>query len=102
VLSYKDGSIRGHVSFKDENLHRDRPLQAGISQRFERGCWSTSRDIDPNGDFLIEGLEPGEYQVSILSETKTIVVDCDSESRVSFVIDLNARIDRDDFNDVWR
>ena len=91
VLSYKNGSIRGHVAFNRENLDYDRPLQAGISHGSERRSWSTSTEIDPNGDFLIDGLAPGEYKISILSETKTIVVDNDSESRISFVIDRNAQ-----------
>ena len=91
VLSYKNGSIRGHVTFNRENLDYDRPLQAGISHGSERGSWSTSTEIDPNGDFFIDGLAAGEYEISILSETKTIVVDNDSESRISFVIDQNAR-----------
>lgn len=56
-----------------------------------RGSWSTSTEINPNGDFFIDGLAAGEYQISILSETKTIVVDKDSESRISFVIDRNPR-----------
>ena len=95
VLSYKNGSIRGHVTFNRENLNYDRPLQAGISRGSERGSWSTSTEIDPNGDFFIDGLAAGEYEISILSETKTIVVDNDSESRISFVIERNARSNRD-------
>jgi hypothetical protein len=87
VLSYKNGSIRGHVTFNREDLDYDEGLQAGISYQIERGVRSTSTEIDPNGDFFIDGLAPGDYEISILSETKTIVVDKDSESRVSFVID---------------
>jgi hypothetical protein len=95
VLSYKNGSIRGHVTFNREDLDYDREFHAGISHRLERGCWSTSAEIDPNGDFFIDGLAPGEYEISILSETKTVVVEKDSESRVSFVIERNARGNRD-------
>ena len=103
MVSYKNGSIRGHVSLKGENLHRDRPLDAGISHRTEGGgCWSTSTEIDPNGDFFIDGLAAGEYQISIFSETKTVVVDRDSESRVSFEVDLNSSRSRDNFDDVYR
>ncbi|HKA18202.1 MAG TPA: hypothetical protein VKN18_07790, partial [Blastocatellia bacterium] len=57
--------------------------------RSERGGWSTSTEIDPNGDFFFDGLAPGEYEISILSETKTVLVDNDSESIVSFVVDPN-------------
>jgi hypothetical protein len=91
VLSYKNGSIRGHVTFNRENLDYDRELRARISYGSEKGSWSTSTEIDPNGDFFFDGLAAGEYEISILSETKTIVVDNDSESRISFVIDRNAR-----------
>ncbi|HKA19114.1 MAG TPA: hypothetical protein VKN18_12565, partial [Blastocatellia bacterium] len=79
VLSYRNGSIRGHVTFKQKNLNFDRQLKAGISHRSERGGWSTSTEIDPNGDFFFDGLAPGEYEISILSETKTVLVDNDSE-----------------------
>ena len=91
VLSYKNGCIRGHVTFNRENLDYERPPRAGISHGSERGSWSTSTEIDPNGDFFIDGLAPGEYKISVLSETKTIVVDNDFESRISFVIDRNPR-----------
>ena len=91
VLSYKNGCIRGHVTYKRENLDCD---EAGISYRTGRGSrCSTSTEIDPNGDFFIDGLAPGEYEISILSETKSIVVDNDCESRISFVIDRNAPSD---------
>ncbi len=91
VLSYKNGCIRGHVTYKRENLDCDK---AGIFHRSERGSWSTSTDIDPNGDFFIDGLAPGEYEISILSETKSVVVDNDSESSISFVIGMRES-DRD-------
>jgi protocatechuate 3,4-dioxygenase beta subunit len=110
VLSYQNGSIRGHVTFKREDLDSDPQLKAHISHRSE-SSWPRSANIDPNGDFFVDGLAPGEYEVSILSSaydlevvkgvhrlrrtrnegTKTIVVDKDSESRISFVIDGNAR-----------
>jgi hypothetical protein len=86
VLSYRNGSIRGHVTFEQKYVDSDLPQQAGISHQSERSSWSTSIDIDPNGDFFIDGLAPGEYEISILSESKTIVVDEDSESRISFAI----------------
>jgi len=89
VLSYRNGSIRGHVTFTQKYLDWDRRLKAGISHQSERSNWSTSTEIDPNGDFLIDGLAPGEYEISVLSETKTVVVDKDSESKVSFVVDPN-------------
>jgi hypothetical protein len=89
--SYKNGSIREVVTFSRENLDYDRPLQAGISMD-RRGAVGPRRlRLIPTANSLIDGLAAGEYEISILSETKTIVVDNDSESRISFVIDRNAR-----------
>ena len=102
VVSYHNGSIRGQATITGGKLDSDTRLRAGISRRGEKGSsWSTSREVDANGNFSIEGLDPGEYEISIydemrsLSETKTVIVNKDSESVISFVIDLSAIKKRD-------
>jgi hypothetical protein len=97
VLLYKNGSIRGHVTSARGKLDSDTRLKAGISQRSEKSRWSTSTEVDVNGNFLMDGLEAGEYairiygEMGVLSETKTVIVNSDSETKVSFVIDLSAK-----------
>ena len=86
VLSYRNGSIRGHVTFKQKNLDSGRQLRAVILPRSDSCSSPTSTEIDPNGDFFIDGLAAGEYRVLIISEMKTIVVHEDSESSISFVM----------------
>ena len=95
VLLYKNGSIRGRVTISRGTLDSDTPLHAGISHRHEKGSWSTSTQVDVNGNFLMDGLEPGEYTVGGISETKTVIVNKDSETKISFVIDLSAKRERD-------
>lgn len=96
VLLYKNGSIRGHVDIAREQLDSHWRLDAGISYHTTKGSsCSTSTEVDPNGDFFIDGLEPGEYQISILSQTKSVIVSNDSEARVSFVIDPNESFNQD-------
>ena len=89
VLLYKNGSIRGHVEIAREQLASHWRLRAGISYHTGKASCSTSTEVDPNGDFFMDGLEPGEYEISILSQTKSVIVSNDSEARVSFVIDPN-------------
>jgi hypothetical protein len=102
ILLYKGGSIRGHVTIARGKLDSDTPLSAGISQYTNNGGgWSTSRELDVNGNFLMDGLEPGEYEISIddrsgrMPQTKTVIVNKDSETKISFVIDLSASKKRD-------
>jgi len=97
VLLYKNGKIRGHVSISRGKLDPNTRLQADIRRRADKGSsWGSSMEVDPNGNFSIEGLDPGEYEISIydemrsFSETKTVIVNKDSETGISFVIDLTA------------
>jgi hypothetical protein len=102
VLLYKNGSIRGHATITSGKPDLNTRLHAGISRQDERGSsWSTSREVDANGDFSIDGLDPGKYEISIyddmrgFSETKSVTVSKDSETRVSFVIDLSSNKKKD-------
>lgn len=102
VVSYHNGSIRGHATIARGELDPEARLQAGISKQTEKGSsWGTSMEVDANGDFSIEGLDPGEYEISIYDEmrrffeTKRVIVSKDSETSVSFVIDLSTKKKRD-------
>ena len=99
VLAYKNSRIRGHVDFKGGVLPQGKRLYAGIGRA--DGSWSgLGAEVDADGNFLIEWLEPGDYRVLIetyqvatvtLSDVKTIHLDKDSEARVSFVVDLGGK-----------
>jgi hypothetical protein len=97
VLSYKNGSIRGHVNMMGVKLDSGARLSSGISWHTANAGWSTSTEVDANGNFAIDGLEPGEYSISVsdrmrsFSQTKTVIVKNDFETSVLFVIDASAR-----------
>jgi hypothetical protein len=97
VLAYKNGSIRGHVNIIGAKLDWGTRFSAGISWHTANAGWSTSREVDANGNFAIDGLESGEYWISVsdrmdsFSQTKTVIVKNDSETSVLFVIDASAR-----------
>jgi hypothetical protein len=101
VVVYHNGSVRGHANIARGKLDPDAHLHAGISKEERGGSWSTSMEVDPNGNFSIEGLDPGEYEISISDDmrtffgTKRVIVNKDSETRLSFVIDLSANNKRD-------
>jgi hypothetical protein len=50
--------------------------------------------LDANGDFILEGLEPGDYRVSIrerssrLSETKVVTLKKNEQASVSFFLEF--------------
>jgi hypothetical protein len=81
-------------------LDSDMRLIAAL-RNAQKGAWATSTEVDANGSFSVEGLDPGEYEVSIyddmrsFSETKRVIVNKDSETRISFVIDLSTIKKRD-------
>lgn len=97
VAAYKGGSIKGQIIFKGGNLHPETVLNAYFSKSSKRSNWSTSRSVDVNGHFSIDGLEAGDYQIRIADSShssitlfKNVRVDKNSEAKISFVIDLSA------------
>jgi len=56
--------------------------------------------LDANGDFTLEGLEPGEYEIQIgdshrrLTESKKVRVEKNGQASVSFVLDANHLVER--------
>jgi hypothetical protein len=103
VVVYHNGRIKGRASIAGGKLDPNTRLHADISRRGQKGTtWRRSMEVDPNGNFSIEGLDPGEYEISIYDdemrtfyETKRVIVNKDSESVISFVIDLIALKKRD-------
>lgn len=98
VVDYHNGRIKGEASITGGKLDLNTRLQIGISSRYDKGgTWGTSMNVDPNGNFSIKGLVPGEYEISIYDEarsfyeTKRVIVNKNCESLISFAIDLSAR-----------
>ncbi|MEW6128929.1 MAG: carboxypeptidase-like regulatory domain-containing protein [Acidobacteriota bacterium] len=96
VLKYKSGVIKGQVEYVGELPSKKPQLGVAIKWKTERILEAgTSRDIDSNGKFFIDGLEPGDYTLSIYdrkgfrSEPKTVKVTSDSQVPVLFTIDLS-------------
>jgi hypothetical protein len=101
LLLYKGGSIRGHILVTGARPKSGTRLGAGISRHTGRETWSRGVHVDPNGGFILEGLGPGEYTVSVgtdavgfPSRTKTVSVKNNCETRVSFLLDLSTKIGR--------
>jgi hypothetical protein len=108
VLKSVDGAIKGRVNIINGRLPLGIILRAVIGRQFENGSWCTDREVDANGNFIIEGLEPGEYGVSIRwympwinispivsggsngsTEGQMVKVTADSEVEVLFIIDAS-------------
>jgi hypothetical protein len=99
ILAYRSSRIRGHVDIKGGISPAGQGLHA-FADRADGGSGSGVREIYADGDFLIGWLEPGEYRISIatigvqtvtLSDIKTVHLGRDTESRISFVIDLSGK-----------
>jgi hypothetical protein len=57
--------------------------------------------LDGNGDFSLEGLEPGDYQIEIKDRRgrrfdgpKSVKLVKDAEASVSFALDANRMVER--------
>ena len=89
VLAYKNGRIKIHVDIENGKLPAGVRLIAWIGNDH----WTTMPELDSNGDFIEEGLSPGEYQVEIgdgstrFTGKKIVKVANNGEAQVSFIID---------------
>jgi 5-hydroxyisourate hydrolase-like protein (transthyretin family) len=93
VLKYRSGEIKGRVNLNGK-LPLGVTLYVSISRKLENGGWGTRRDVDANGNFAVESLEPGEYSLSIhggeyYSEHQTIRVEPNSVTEVTFDLDVS-------------
>jgi protocatechuate 3,4-dioxygenase beta subunit len=68
VVDYNNAAIKGHVDV-GTGIPRD-ALMAIISRIGDQGRWDTISQVDANGNFALDGLKPGHYQISILNLTK--------------------------------
>jgi hypothetical protein len=104
IVAYKGGSIKGQVKTIGGKLSPEIELEAMISKKTGTGFWTTSRVVDVQGTFSIDGLEEGEYDIHIrdrfnarhlASEHKIIKVSKNAEVTASFEIDLSKKKARD-------
>jgi hypothetical protein len=102
VLAYKNASIKGHVTVTGGRLPANIRLMARIHHQSDdkRTDSSSMVPCDANGNFSLEGLEPGDYEVEIcdgrisFTETRTIQVKKGAATEVSFTVnaaDIKAR-----------
>lgn len=91
VLGYRNGRIKIHVEIANGKLPVGVRLMAWITHDN-----STSMpELDSNGDYVKEGLPPGEYQIQIgdgsrrFTENKVVKIANNGEARVSFVVDAS-------------
>jgi protocatechuate 3,4-dioxygenase beta subunit len=95
VLRYKNvATLRGHVNIIGGKLPANLRLMARITSTLENGGMGGWRHVDANGNFYMDDLEPGEYGVqlgdgmNLFAEAKTVKVMANSETAVSFDLDL--------------
>jgi 5-hydroxyisourate hydrolase-like protein (transthyretin family) len=94
VLRYKGASILCHVNVVGA-LPPSVHLMVDVTFNYQdrKGSWGGWREFDANGDSLEEGLEPGAYELTIgdgsrrFTETRTITVTKNQQTRVSFTVD---------------
>jgi 5-hydroxyisourate hydrolase-like protein (transthyretin family) len=97
VVNYGTGTIRGTVSFEGGNLPVD--ARTFVSCRREGARDGGGSQVDSRGHFLISNLAPGTYDVMlqlalprtprpIQPQKQVVTVTADSESAVTFVINL--------------
>jgi hypothetical protein len=95
VLRYKNvGTLKGKVNIIGGKLPANMRLRAVVFANTEKGSRSTSRQVDANGNFSIDNLEPGEYKVQLgdgmkrFTEPKAVKVTANGEMEVSIDLDL--------------
>jgi protocatechuate 3,4-dioxygenase beta subunit len=110
VLQYANGTIRGEVAVEANALPRDARLIVSAKKTesqdtdddafFDDSAISRSVDVDPGGKFVIKGLLPGEYVVTLQpifgagrnpksrELTQTVIVSNEVEANVSFTVTL--------------
>lgn len=94
VLRYKAASILCHVNVIG-TLPPQIRLMVSIDSGIGKGGWVGSRDVDANGNMLITGLEPGNYDLAIgdgsrhFTKTRRVTVTKNQQTEVSFTVDAS-------------
>lgn len=100
VLAYGRGAIRGEVKTADGPLGSMGERVSVAARRAGSSGHGKDASIDERGQFLIDGLAPGEYEVRVLDfrkgysydppvlASKTVTVADDAAVPVAFTIDL--------------
>ena len=94
VMRYKGASILCHVNVVGK-LPAGVRLKVSIDSGIGKGGWSGWRDVDPEGNMLETGLDPGIYELEIgdggrrFTKAKRITVTNNQQTRVSFTIDAS-------------
>ena len=112
VLAQASGVIRGQVSFEGGTLPKEAEVTVVARRKTtegsptETGHDSEEADVDASGNFVIEGLIPGEYEVSVTvvldpgaparlrpvrSVREQVMVSAGSAAAVTIVVDLRKR-----------
>lgn len=95
VLTYKNASIKGHVTVVGGRLPAEIRLMARIYHPVGTGggfWWMP--ECDANGNFSLDGLEPGDYEIEIsdggrsFTETKSVKVKKGTVTEVPFTVNL--------------
>jgi hypothetical protein len=106
VLSPSNGLVRGQIRVEGGELPRGAQIDVSIGR--ETGSLSHGPiEVDGNGRFVIEGLEPGDYRVYVwayprvpvpghgygplASTTQAVTVSSGSEATVVLVLDLSEK-----------
>jgi uncharacterized surface anchored protein len=96
VLAYKNASIKGHVTVTGGRLPENIKLMARVHHLSsdKRTDSSSMVTCDANGNFSLEGLEPGDYEVAIcdgrinFTEMRTVQVKKGAATEVSFTVNV--------------
>jgi protocatechuate 3,4-dioxygenase beta subunit len=109
VLTHKTFALRGVVKLSGGALPADQRLSATVRSSNQQNHFYAVAEVDPRGQFVINGLIPGEYEVTIGPDTyggadpidprigKTLlsarekVTINNVDQRVTFVIDLSGK-----------
>jgi protocatechuate 3,4-dioxygenase beta subunit len=109
VLTYKTFALRGEVKFTGGDPPAGQRLYVGVNRVDQRTFSSMSGWVDARGQFVIEGLIPGEYEVTVgsiqydgvdpidprigkaLSSIRERVTVTGGDQRVMVVVDLSSK-----------
>ncbi|MBO0857555.1 MAG: carboxypeptidase regulatory-like domain-containing protein [Chloracidobacterium sp.] len=109
VLTYRTFALRGEVKFSGGALPASQRLYANVRRTDQQPSFSSGAEVDPRGQFVIDGLTPGEYEVTVghvpywgadpidpriakalLSARDKVTIN-NVDQRVTFVVDLGRK-----------